>query len=294
MKRIAFLGMGLMGSRMVSRLLAAGVAESQIERYEVSVWNRTAPACEPLVAKGAVHVTDFAELAAADCIMLCVSDDAAVQAVAEKLLDVVVAGQVVIDFSSVTPKLTTALSAQFAAKQVMWLDIPVSGGVQGAEDGSLVMFAGGDADALSSVLPVLSHLSARVTHMGGSGAGQVTKLCNQLIVAANSTLIAEAVALADASGVDTTQLAPALAGGFADSKPFQILTPRMAEKTFTPVQWKVATLHKDLKNAVEQGEQTGVNMPVASMAKRILAEQTQQRGQDDLASIILGVQGGQT
>lgn len=286
MKNIAFLGMGLMGSRMAVRLLAAG--------YNVSVWNRTASACEPLVAKGATQVKQFSELANADIIMLCVSDDAAVHAIAEQLMQVVTAGQIIIDFSSITPKLTTALSAQFAAKNVTWLDIPVSGGVQGAEDGSLVMFAGGEESALAKVESVLSHLSARVTHMGGSGAGQVTKLCNQLIVAANSTLIAEAVALADASGVDTTKLAPALAGGFADSKPFQILTPRMAEKKFTPVQWKVATLHKDLSNAVAQGEQTGVIMPVASRAKEILAEQTQQRGQEDLASIILGVQGGQS
>lgn len=282
MRKIAFLGMGLMGSRMASRLLAAS--------YEVSVWNRTASACEPLVAKGATQIHHFAELATADTIMLCVSDDSAVEAVAEKLIDCVVDGQIIIDFSSITPKLTTTLSAKFAAKNVTWLDIPVSGGVQGAEDGSLVMFVGGDADALKTVEPVLSHLSARVTHMGGSGSGQVTKLCNQLIVAANSALIAEAVALADASGVDTTKLAPALTGGFADSKPFQILTPRMAEKTFTPVQWKVATLHKDITNAVEQGEQAGVTMPVASMAKSILSEQTQQRGQEDLASIILGVE----
>lgn len=279
-KKIAFLGMGLMGSRMAARLLA---------HYEVSIWNRTAAACAPLVAQGAVQVEAFDTLAQADLIMLCVSDDVAVQAVAQQLLDVVRAGQIIIDFSSVTATLTTQLSAQFATQQVTWLDIPVSGGVQGAADGSLVMFAGGDASALDRVRPVLAHLSARVTHMGGSGAGQVTKLCNQLIVAANSTLIAEAVALAEASGVDTRQLAPALAGGFADSKPFQILTPRMAEQTFTPVQWKVATLHKDISNAVDQGMLKGVEMPVAEMARSVLTQQKAVRGQDDLASIILGV-----
>ena len=102
--------------------------------------------------------------------------------------------------------------------------------------------------------------------MGETGTGQATKICNQLIVAANSTLIAEAVALAEQAGVDTRLLAPALAGGFADSKPFQILAPRMATHVFEPVQWKVQTLSKDLGNAVKLAEQFKLDIPVAKQA----------------------------
>ena len=124
-------------------------------------------------------------------------------------------------------------------------------------------FAGGDAQTIEALSPVYNVLSQRVTRMGDTGTGQATKICNQLIVAANSALIAEAVALADHAGVDTTLLAPALAGGFADSKPFQILAPRMATHTFEPIQWKVQTLSKDLNNAVTLANNVNLDIPVA-------------------------------
>ena len=127
--------------------------------------------------------------------------------------------------------------------------------------------------------------------MGESGTGQATKICNQLIVAANSTLIAEAVALADRAGVDTTLLAPALAGGFADSKPFQILAPRMATHTFEPVQWKVQTLSKDLNNAVQLAATHNLNIPVASQAlSQLKAHQAEGYAEADLATVIQHVE----
>jgi 3-hydroxyisobutyrate dehydrogenase len=123
--------------------------------------------------------------------------------------------------------------------------------------------------------------------MGASGTGQATKICNQLIVAANSTLIAEAVALAAQSGVDTALLAPALAGGFADSKPFQILAPRMASHNFEPVQWKVQTLAKDLNNAVQLAQSVDLNIPVASQAlNQLQTHQQQGYAEADLATVI--------
>lgn len=130
-------------------------------------------------------------------------------------------------------------------------------------------------------------LSQRVTRMGETGTGQATKICNQLIVAANSTLIAEAVALAGQAGVDTRLLAPALAGGFADSKPFQILTPRMATLSFEPVQWKVQTLSKDLNNALQLAAQFQLQIPVAEKAlSQLRAHQAKGFAEADLATII--------
>lgn len=279
MARIAFLGMGLMGSRMSMRLLQAG--------HVLSIWNRTPAACEPLAMQGAQVLLDLSQPIAADVIGLCLADDIAVQQVAAQLLPYLQAGQIVVDFSSITAETTRDLAQKTQARGAYWIDAPVSGGVSGAEQGTLVIFAGGDVHAIAQLSNFFAPLSQRVTHMGGSGTGQVTKICNQLIVAANSTLIAEAVALAQRAGVDAAQLAPALAGGFADSKPLQILAPRMANRCFEPVQWKVQTLNKDLGNALSLAQSLDVQVPVAQQAQQRL-QQHMNHGQAmaDLSSII--------
>ena len=269
---IAFLGIGLMGSRMASRLIQAG--------FQVAVWNRTASACEELIDIGA-HALDLSNIGQ------CLADDKAVQAVFDQIQTNLKAGQVIVDFSSLSVAATKALAQAAALQDVIWIDSPVSGGTAGAEQGTLVIFAGGDAQTIEALSPVYNVLSQRVTRMGDTGTGQATKICNQLIVAANSALIAEAVALADRAGVDTTLLAPALAGGFADSKPFQILAPRMATHTFEPVQWKVQTLSKDLNNAVTLANNVNLDIPVAQ--KALLQLQTHQKNgfaEKDLATMI--------
>ncbi len=277
---IAFLGMGLMGSRMSSRLLDAG--------YSVAVWNRTASACQPLLAQGALALDIQQGIAGFDVIMLCLADDSAVQQVVSQILPQLHSGQIIVDFSSLSVAATQQLAAQLTQAGAHWVDAPVSGGVMGAEQGSLVIFAGGDAAVIDSLRPVLAHLSQRVTHMGTNGTGQATKICNQLIVAASSTLISEAVALAARAGVDTTLLAPALAGGFADSKPFQILSPRMATHSFEPVQWKVQTLSKDLGNAMTLAAEHQLSIPVAQLALQQLQQhQASGHAESDLSSIIL-------
>lgn len=277
--KIAFLGMGLMGTRMTRRLLDAG--------FQVAVWNRTPVACEPLLQAGA-KAFSFDQISTADLIMLCLADDQAVQSVVQQLLPNLRSGQVIIDFSSLSVEMTRQLASQVASKNVSWIDAPVSGGVMGAETGTLVIFAGGDQKMVETMQPVFTPLSQRVTYMGLNGTGQATKICNQLIVAASSTLISEAVELARRAGVDTTLLAPALAGGFADSKPLQILAPRMAAQSFTPIQWKVQTLTKDLKNAVQLARHHQLDIPVAATAlSRLEKHQQDGHSEDDLSSIIL-------
>lgn len=269
-----------MGSRMSSRLLDAG--------YTVAVWNRTASACQPLLQQGALALDIQQSVADCDVIMLCLADDSAVQQVISQILPQLRSGQIIVDFSSLSVAATQQLAAQVTQAGAHWVDAPVSGGVMGAEQGSLVMFAGGNPQVIDSLRPLLVHLSQRVTHMGNNGTGQATKICNQLIVAASSTLISEAVALAARAGVDTTLLAPALAGGFADSKPFQILSPRMATHSFEPVQWKVQTLSKDLGNAMTLAAEHHLAIPVAQRALQQL-QQHQANGyaESDLSSIIL-------
>ena len=276
--KIAFLGMGLMGTRMATRLVQAG--------FEVAVWNRSSAACEPVLSLGAKPL-QLSEIGQYPVILSCLADDHAVQAVFDQIEPFLTAQQIIVDFSSLSVNQTEKLAQQANLKQVTWIDSPVSGGTAGAEQGSLVIFAGGDANTIEKLSPIYHVLSQRVTRMGETGTGQATKICNQLIVAANSTLIAEAVALAGQAGVDTRLLAPALAGGFADSKPFQILTPRMATHSFEPVQWKVQTLSKDLNNALQLAAQFQLQIPVAEKAlSQLQAHQAKGFAEADLATII--------
>ncbi|MCH7337543.1 NAD(P)-dependent oxidoreductase [Acinetobacter sp. NIPH 2699] len=275
---IAFLGMGLMGTRMAARLLQAG--------YTVAVWNRSPHACEPLIQQGAVALT-LDKIADYPVILTCLADDKAIQSVFTQIQTHLQPQQIIVDFSSLSVATTQALAQSAQQQQVTWIDSPVSGGTIGAEQGTLVIFAGGDAKTIEQLNPIYQVLSQRVTRMGDSGTGQATKICNQLIVAANSTLIAEAVALADQAGVDTTLLAPALADGFADSKPLQILAPRMATHTFEPVQWKVQTLSKDLNNALQLAQSFNLEIPVAQKALlQLQAHQQNGFAENDLATII--------
>ena len=275
---IAFLGMGLMGTRMATRLCNAG--------YKVAVWNRSPEACVAIIEQGA-SALELEQIGNYPVILMCLADDAAVQNVFERIEPFLHVDQTIVDFSSLSVSATHQLALTAKQQNVTWIDSPVSGGTMGAEQGSLVIFAGGDADTIQQLEPIYQVLSQRITRMGESGTGQATKICNQLIVAANSTLIAEAVALANLAGVDTTLLAPALAGGFADSKPFQILAPRMASHTFEPVQWKVQTLSKDLNNAVKLAEAFDLKIPVAQKAlSQLQAHQQNGFSEQDLATII--------
>lgn len=280
--KIAFLGMGLMGSRMATRLIQAG--------FDVAVWNRTAAACDVLIDLGATALK-LENIADYPVILTCLSDDSAAQQVIEKIQPYWTANQVIVDFSSLSVDKTKTLADLAQHDGLHWIDSPVSGGTAGAEQGTLVIFAGGDDDIIQRLSLIYNVLSQRVTRMGKTGTGQATKICNQLIVAANSTLIAEAVALARQAGVDTTLLAPALAGGFADSKPFQILTPRMANHQFEPVQWKVQTLSKDLNNAVQLAEKFQLDIPVAKKAlSQLQTHQNKGYAESDLATVIQQVE----
>ena len=275
---IAFLGVGLMGTRMATRLCKAG--------YKVAVWNRSPEACVAIIKQGA-NALELEQIGNYPVILMCLADDAAVQKVFERIQPFLRVDQTVVDFSSLSVSATHQLALTAKQQNVTWIDSPVSGGTMGAEQGSLVIFAGGDAETIQQLEPIYQVLSQRITRMGESGTGQATKICNQLIVAANSILIAEAVALANLAGVDTTLLAPALAGGFADSKPFQILAPRMASHTFEPVQWKVQTLSKDLNNALTLAEAFDLKIPVAQKAlSQLQAHQQNGFSEQDLATII--------
>ncbi|MFB4247580.1 MULTISPECIES: NAD(P)-dependent oxidoreductase [Pseudomonas] len=264
---LGFAGIGLMGLPMCRRLLAAG--------YPLTVWNRNPQKCAPLVAAGARQVATPAQLCEhADLVLLCLANTDVVREVvfaADGIAQGARAGQLLLDLSSLEPTATREMAAMLARDTGMaWVDAPVSGGTPGAESGSLAIMVGGEAADIERVRPVLLALGQRVTHMGAVGAGQVTKACNQMIVACNALVIAEVVALAERSGVDARLIAEALAGGFADSKPLQILAPQMAESRFEPVKWHVRTLLKDLDGAVKFSREQGSATPISGLAAQLM------------------------
>ncbi|QVM92591.1 NAD(P)-dependent oxidoreductase [Pseudomonas entomophila] len=264
---LGFAGIGLMGLPMCRRLLAAG--------YPLTVWNRSPDKCAELVAAGARLAASPEDLCeGTEMVLLCLADTAVVREVVFGERGVARGGrkgQLLVDFSSLEPTATREMAAELAALCAMaWLDAPVSGGTPGAEAGTLAIMVGGESADLERARPVLLSLGQRVTHMGGVGAGQVTKACNQMIVACNALVIAEVVALAEQSGVDATLIAEALAGGFADSKPLQILAPQMAESRFEPVKWHVRTLLKDLDTAVKFSREQGSATPLSGLAAQLM------------------------
>jgi len=264
---IAFAGIGLMGLPMTRRLLAAG--------YPLSVWNRSPDKCMPLLQQGAHRAQTPAELCAeAGIVMLCLATTEVVREVVfgpGGIVEGARPGQLLVDFSSLEPAATREIAAELERRTGMrWVDAPVSGGTPGAEAGTLTIMAGGREEDVERARPVLAHLGQRLTRMGDVGAGQVTKVCNQMIVACNALVIAEVVALAEKAGVDAGLIAPALAGGFADSKPLQILAPQMAASTFEPVKWHVRTLLKDLDTAVKLSREAGSATPISGLAAQLM------------------------
>lgn len=261
--RIGFIGTGLIGAPMVERLLECG--------RDVTVWNRSPDKCAPLVAAGARLADTPAALARdTDIVCLCLTDTAAVRDVVfgtGQLASTLRSDSLVVDLSSIAPDATRDMaSALTLACGAAWLDAPVSGGVPAARAGRLIVFAGGDADDIVRAAPVFSALAQRVTHMGGHGAGQLAKSCNQQIVACNLLVMAEMLAFAERTGVDASRLPAALAGGFADSLPLQIFGLRMATNTDTPRLGAVGTFRKDIAQVVRLAGEAGAHIPITTAA----------------------------
>ena len=254
-----------MGKPLTLRLLAAG--------FTVYVWNRSPEKLTEVVAAGAIACTNVAELVAAvDVVILCLADTQAVsEIVYNQISQTANANKLLIDLSSIHPETTRQL-ADFLYQQcgMSWVDAPVSGGTIGAEQGTLAIMAGGSESDIKIAKQVLQPLYSRLTHMGVVGTGQITKICNQMIVSCNVLVIAEMMALAEQAGVDAIKIPEALAGGFADSKPLQIVAPEMAAQRFEPIKWRVKTLLKDLNIALDVSAKTASSVPMSALAAQLL------------------------
>lgn len=253
---IGFIGLGIMGAPMARRLRDAG--------NDVSIHARREASMQPLVQHGCRACGSPRELAeACDVIFIMVSDTPDVEAVVLGDFGVIEGarpGAVVVDMSSIAPLATQRMAAALAERGIEMLDAPVSGGEIGAIEGTLSIMVGGKAAIFERVRPLFEVLGKNIVHVGDHGAGQVAKLCNQIVVAATIAAIGEAFLLADKAGVDPAKVREALLGGFAGSRILDVHGRRMLEDNFKPG-FKAALHQKDLRNAVDTARELGLALP---------------------------------
>ena len=276
-EKLGYLGLGMMGFPMSRRLVEAG--------HQLTIWNRSAGKAKALIEAGATLAANPREVAtSASIIFMCVTDAAAVEDVvfgADGFATVPGTGKLVVDFSSIHPDKARGIAARLKAANGMgWVDAQVSGGSKGAEEGTLAVMAGGDAADIERIRPYVLAMARRLTHMGATGAGQMTKLCNQVIVGCAMAVLAEATRLAVNSGIDAGKLPEALAGGFADSIPLQLFVPRMVQGIHSPPLGHIATLLKDLDTVGEVAHDTSTPVPMASLAAQLFRLAKAARGAD--------------
>jgi 3-hydroxyisobutyrate dehydrogenase len=276
-EKLGYLGLGMMGFPMSRRLIKAG--------HDVTVWNRSAAKTVALVEAGAKAAACPRDVAsAAGIIFMCLTDAAAVEAVAfgrDGVAETPGSGKLVVDFSSIHPDAARAIAARLKAANGMgWIDAPVSGGTMGAEEGTLAVMAGGDAADIERVRPYVLAMARRLTHMGPIGAGQTAKLCNQVIVGCAMAVLAEATRLAVNAGIDAGRLPEALAGGFADSIPLQLFVPRMVQGIHSPPLGHIATMLKDLDTVVDVARSTSSPVPMSALAAQLFRLAKAARGAD--------------
>lgn len=264
--RVGLIGPGIMGRPMAINLLKAG--------HAVAVHARRREAATPLAAAGATVCASPREVAErADVVFTVVSDTPDVEAV---LLgpDGVIAGAspgtLVVDMSTISPTATRRIAAALGAKGVTMLDAPVSGGEAGAIAGTLSIMVGGAPEDFQRALPLLQVLGGNVVHIGGHGAGQVAKLCNQVVVAETVNAVAEALALARAAGVDPGRVREALLGGFAGSRVLEVHGRRILEGDYAPG-FKARLHDKDMRLVRELAAEVGVDLPAADHVAGLIA-----------------------
>ena len=252
-QKVALLGTGLMGFPMARNLAQAGI--------EVTAWNRTRSKAEPLTEFGARIVDTTTEaVTGADVIITMMSDGPTVLSVVDDVKVALREGALWIDMSSTKPGEARAQAENLASVGVSHLDAPVSGGTKGAEAASLAIIVGGGAEDVARAEPVLSTMG-RPVHVGPSGTGQLSKLCNQTIVAVTIGAVAEAMLLAEEGGADPAALRAALKGGFADSTILQQHGERMTTGNFEPGGLSKFQL-KDLDNVLVEAEAAKLTLPM--------------------------------
>jgi 2-hydroxy-3-oxopropionate reductase len=252
-RRIGLIGLGLMGNPMGHNLLKAG--------YELTVYNRTASKTAELAAAGASVAVSPADCAReVDIVISCVSDSPDVEAIAlgsAGIIEGLRPGMLYIDMSTIAPAVSRRIYDRFKALGCSALDAPVSGGDIGAKAGTLSIMVGGDQEAFDRALPLFQTLGKNIVHIGDAGAGQVTKACNQIVVALTVQAVAEALTLAKKSGVDPAKVREALLGGFGQSRVMEVHGAKMLEGNFEPG-FKLDLFRKDMNLVLQTARELGL------------------------------------
>lgn len=280
---VGFIGLGVMGKSMARNLIKAG--------FQVVLHNRSRAAVDELVGIGGIAAASPAELAArAEIICLCVPDTPDVEAVlfgANGVASAVKAGSVVIDFSTISAQATAGFAARLKQAGAAMLDSPVSGGPAGARDATLSCMIGGEAETLARCMPVFKAVGRTFTHIGASGAGQLCKSCNQMVMASTAMAACEALTLAKKAGIDPYKVREALLGGSAQSFVMQNHAKRFLDGQLAPG-FRGALLLKDLRLATAATTETGSFAPVAALAEQLFAALCNS-GRDGMDSAAIGL-----
>jgi 2-hydroxy-3-oxopropionate reductase len=266
---IGFIGLGLMGKPMAKNLLKAG--------YRVIAHSRSVPPVEELVAAGAERASSPADIARRTTrIITMLPDSPDVEEVLEGrdgIFSAVQRGTIVIDTSSISPRIAVRLAAKARTLGAEMLDAPVSGGEIGAIGGTLSIMVGGDADAFTAVKPILDTMgnSEKVIRIGESGAGQICKVCNQMVIGGTLVAVAEAFTLARRAGVDAARVRDALLGGFAASRVLEVHGERILTRNYKPG-FRSILYQKDMRIAAETLAAYGAPSLEATVVQQLVAE----------------------
>lgn len=260
MTQIGFIGLGIMGRGMTRNLLKAG--------RDVTVWNRTAARMDEFVAEGAKSASSPADLASkCDVILICVSDTPDVEQVlfgADGVSAGVKRGALVVDHSTISPRKTVEMAKRLNAQGAAYLDAPVSGGSEGAKNGTLSIMVGGETADFERALPILQAYGKTVTHVGAQGAGQMAKLVNQILVVVNQLAASEALLFAQAGGLDLSKTIDAVKGGAAGSWMLANRGPQMIVRDFRPG-FTIDLQQKDLRLVLEAADEMGIPLLATGM-----------------------------
>ncbi|NGM82629.1 NAD(P)-dependent oxidoreductase [Paenibacillus sp. 7124] len=282
MKQIGFIGLGTMGAPMASNLLRAG--------FQVTVYNRTAAKCDPLVTEGA---TAAASLQAAsegkDVIITMVSNDDSIREIyygPEGILEALKPGAIVIDSSTISPGLVKEIAAAFENKGGHFLDAPVTGSKPGAVEGTLVFMVGGSADVIEASRDVFDAMGKLLLHMGENGSGAAAKLAHNAMVGIHNIALAEGFSIAVKSGVPADKFLELIRNGSAGSKQVELKGRKIIESDFSN-QFSLGLMLKDLKLATALSDASGVPTPALELAKSLFqAGYNSGSGEEDLSAVV--------
>jgi 3-hydroxyisobutyrate dehydrogenase len=284
---VAFLGLGTMGAAMAANLARAG--------FGVTGWNRTPGRAAELAELGVTFAATPAEAAAAaEIVVICVSDTADVEAVlfdAEGVVDGARPDTLIVDCSTIAPSGSWDFAARLRDRGLAMVDAPVSGGSEGAQKATLTIFVGGEVDDVERARPVLAAMGTTITHVGPIGAGQAVKAVNQVILAGTYLGVAEGIVLAIRAGLDVEQVVGALGGGAAQSWVLANRSGRMLDNDY-PLGFKVALHRKDLGIALDLAAQLGAVLPVSALAAQFESGLIAQgHADDDMSALARAIRG---